>query len=167
MKINVHVPRLALAGALAAGLPASAFAQVIVYAPAATAVPTLSQWGMLVLAVLLAAAAVYTGRRSGSRLLSGLLMLTAIGVGVQGTPVGSVQAIPVPTMVVSTGGTIDLSELGGPINNLPIQGHPSVPMQILSVTPPSDPTTSQPTCTVGLVVSPGQTCYYTVDPGPV
>jgi hypothetical protein len=42
----------------AAGLPVPAFAQVIVYGPAATSVPTLSQWGMLILAVLLAMAAV-------------------------------------------------------------------------------------------------------------
>lgn len=164
MKINVHVPRLALAGALAVGLPTSAFAQVIVYAPAATAVPTLSQWGMLLLAVLLAMAAVYMGRKPGNRLLSGLLVVAALGMGVQGAPVGNVQAIPVPTMANNTGGTVDLSELGGLLIDVPVNGHPSIPMQIISVTPPSSPTTSTPTCAVGLIVQPGQTCYYSENP---
>lgn len=79
MKIKLDVSRTAIAGALVAGLPATAFAQVIVYAPAATAVPTLSQWGVLILAVLLAMAAVYMGRKSGNPLLSGLLLVAAAG----------------------------------------------------------------------------------------
>ena len=161
MKIDSHVFRLAVELMVAAGLPVPAFAQVIVYGPAATSVPTLSQWGMLILAVLLAMAAVYTTRKSGNRLLSGLLAIMALGVGVQGTPVGSVQAVSVPTMVVNTGGTIDLSEFGPSIIDVPINGHPSIPMRIISVTPASAPTTLSPTCAAGLVVNVGQTCYYT------
>lgn len=68
-------------------------------------------------------------------------------------------------MVVSTGGTVDLSELGGLLIDVPVNGHPSVPMQIISVTPPSSPTSSTPTCAVGLIVQPGQTCYYSENPG--
>ena len=112
MKINTNVSRLAAGVVLAAGLPVPAFAQVIVYGPAATSVPTLSQWGMLILAVLLAMAAVYTTRKSGNRLLSGLLAILALGVGVQGTPVGSVQAVPVPTMVVCSGQVIPDTSIG-------------------------------------------------------
>lgn len=165
MKFRMNFPRLAFAGSLVVGLPTSAFAQVIAYGPAAEAVPTLSEWSMLILAVLLAASAVYLGRKPGNRLLSGLLVLAAIGVGGQGNPVGNVQATPAPTMVVSTGGTIDLSELGGAINNVEVIGHPTIRMQILSVTPASEPTVSQPTCTAGLIIAPGTSCYYTEPSG--
>ena len=165
MKIKLDASSMAIAGALVAGLPATAFAQVIVYAPAAaTPVPTLSQWGMLILAVMLAMAAVYMGRKSGNRLLSGLLVVAALGLGVQGAPVGNVQAIPAPTMANSTGGTVDLSELGGLLIDVPVNGHPSIPMQIINVTPPSSPTSSTPTCAAGLIVQPGQTCFYSENP---
>ena len=75
MRMKVSIPRLMLAGF--AVLPVSAFAQ-IVYAPTdASAVPTLSEWGMVVLSALMAFIAIQTARKGGSRVLSALL---AVGV---------------------------------------------------------------------------------------
>lgn len=163
MKIKLSLPKLSLA--VAVGLPTSAFAQIIVYTPAVEAtVPTLSQWGMLILAALLAIAAIYTGRKQGNRLLSVMLAVAALGLGAQGAPVGDVQASPQLFMANNTGGTVDLSELGGLPINVPISGNPTIPMRIVSVTPASFTTLGSPTCAAGLLIAPGQTCYYSAPP---
>lgn len=163
MKIKLSLPKLSLA--VAVGLPTSAFAQIIGYTPAVDAtVPTLSQWGMLILAVLLAIAAIYTGRKQANRLWSVMLAAAALGFGAQGMPVGDVQASPLLVMANNTGGTVDVSELGGLPINVPINGNPTIPMRIISVTPASVATAGSPTCAVGLIVAPGQTCYYSGPP---
>lgn len=166
MRVKVSIPRLMLAGA--AVLPASAFAQ-IVYAPAtASAVPTLSEWGMVVLSVLMAFIAIQTARKGGSRVLSALLAVGALAVGLGGEQaiVRTAQAIVFQeSMATASGDSISL--VGYNAGNLvTINGHPTIPMRIVSVNPASDTTApSSPTCAVGLVVSAAGSCYYRVPGG--
>lgn len=166
MRVKVSIPRLMLAGF--AVLPVSAFAQ-IVYAPTdASAVPTLSEWGMVVLSALMAFIAIQTARKGGSRALSALLAVGALAVGLGGEQaiVRTAQAIVFEeAMATGAGGTISLLAYNAG-NLVTIQGHPTIPMRIVSVNPPSDTTApSNPTCTVGLVVSAGGTCYFRVPGG--
>lgn len=166
MRMKVFIPRLMLAGA--AALPASAFAQ-IVYAPSnASAVPTLSEWGMVVLSALMAFIAIQTARKGGSRVLSALLAVGALAVGLGGEQaiIRTAQAIVFEeAMATDAGGTINLSAYNAG-NLVTIQGHPTIPMRIISVNPTSDTTDpSNPTCAVGLVVSAAGSCYYRVPGG--
>ncbi|KAB2968865.1 midcut-by-XrtH protein [Zoogloea sp.] len=166
MRMKVSIPRLMLAGA--AILPASAFAQ-IVYAPAtATAVPTLSEWGMIGLSALMAFVAIQTARKGGSRVLSALLAVGALAVGMGGEQavIRTAQAIVFQeSMATEAGGTISLTGYAAG-NLVTIQGHPTIPMRIVSVNPASDTTTpSSPTCAVNLIVSAAGACYYRVPGG--
>lgn len=156
--------RVAVAAGLALGWQTAALAQSIGYVPdVQTPVPTLSEWGMIVLSVLLALVAIQTARKGGSRLLSALLAVGALaaGVGVEQTLLGTAQATALEQMSIGSGGTVDLS--GYPTGTeVPVQGHPTIPMRVISVSPTSDTTVQSPTCTVGLAVPAGGVCYYRI-----
>ncbi|KAB2968867.1 midcut-by-XrtH protein [Zoogloea sp.] len=156
--------RVVVAAGLTLGWQATAWAQTIGYAPdLQTPVPTLSEWGMIALSILMAAVAIQTARKGGSRILSAFLAVGAIsaGMGVEQTMVKTAQATPLEQMSIGSGGTVDLS--GYPTGmEVPVQGHPTIPMRIISVSPSSDTTVQSPRCTVGLAVPAGGLCYYRV-----
>lgn len=156
--------RVAIAAGLTLGWQAAAVAQSIGYVPdVQTPVPTLSEWGMIVLSVLLALVAIQTARKGGSRLLSALLAVGALatGMGVEQTMLKTAQATALEQMSIGSGGTVDLSGYSTG-TEVPVQGHPTIPMRIISVSPSSDTTVQSPTCTVGLAVPAGGVCYYRV-----
>lgn len=163
MANRTFLKNISAAAGLLVGCQAAAWAQVITYAPnTADPVPTLSQWGMIVLSVLMAAGAVYVGRKSGHRLLSAILCLgaLALGIGVDKAIVSDATAIGAG-MSSESGGTVDLS--GFPVLvDIPVGGHPTVAMRVVSVSAPSASTTSLPTCAAGVVVPANGVCYYRI-----
>lgn len=135
----------------------------LVYAPAAipSPVPTLTEWGVLGLAGLLAVFAVMAFRKTGSKTLLtlGLAIAAALGTGQAPQVLGHVQAGPAPLakMEFNTGGTVNLLDywFGDEIE---IQGNDTIAMQITSM-PTSIDTTHKPTCTTNLVVPAGGSCW--------
>lgn len=151
------------AAGLVLGCQAAAWAQVITYVPDTTnPVPTLSQWGMIVLSVLMAAGAIHMGRKSGHRILSAILCLgaLALGVGVEQSLMSNANAVGAG-MISGGGGSVDLT--GYPIlTDIPVAGNATVNMRIVGVSAPSAATILLPTCAVGVVVPANGTCYYRI-----
>lgn len=151
--------RLSFLGLVAASTllaPALTHAQAIVYAPV-SAVPTLGEWATLGLAVAVAFAGLVMARRMGSRVMMALALGAAAALTAgSGSLLGKAYAISGEFMTLSTGGTIDLSGYGTGVD-IRIYGNATKPMRILSVTPPSAPTTGQPTCVAGMIVEPSDT----------
>lgn len=138
----------------------------IVYAPAAagspTAVPTLSEWGLIALAAVMVFAAIRALRRgTGGRLLSLAIVAAASLAGTQWTA-RPAMAVPAFTLSNAAGGTA--TWLGdGEIGVLNTTG---VAQKIISVgltgTGMLRPTEGSPRCVAGLVVNAGQQCYVNV-----
>lgn len=158
-----RTPLKASAAILALLTQSAAMAQSIGYAPATSAVPTLSEWATYLLALSLAVVGVYVGRQAGHK---GLMVVTLgvaalLGIGTQRGLMSEAMAIQNPQMTSGVGGEVNLSPyslVAG--EEIEVQGHPTIAMLILNVTPASDEPTTNPTCKTGLVVPAGQSCHY-------
>ena len=138
----------------------------ISYAPQATSVPTLSEWAMLLLVLLLAAFAVYTLRKKGAGAgpLASVLLVSALALGAMTGEklIGHANAITrivLATMSNPAGGTVSPPILSG--IETEVANGSGVVQTITGVTPASSPITTpgHTTCTVSLVVQPGASCW--------
>lgn len=184
MKRQVLRTALTAASALAAwGLAPSAWAGVspgtIGYGPlaAATSVPTLGEWSLLLLALLVMAVAYRALRgRVNSRLLTHLLLGGGLAAGglASGHWVQSVQAVvpepePEVTMTTASGGTVDVSVIGAPVM---VTNGTAVSQQIKALTTNVPgvswvaPDSGSPQCQVGTVVAADASCYVQLAGGP-
>ena len=160
MKLLRSLPRVSLA-LVAALVGMQASAQSLTYAPATTSVPTLSEWGLLLTSLVLAVAAFVALRKQGSKTIASVAVVLAAAFGIAGGHkiMGEAQAVLAFSMSLDGGGTIDFSAATGSVDYR-VSGHPTVPMRIASMDFTSLSTTSQPTCSVGLVLAaPGGVCY--------
>ena len=153
-------------------------AWTISYAPVTPAsVPTLSEWGLLVLALVMAVGTAWSLHKKAGRGTTAVLALaTALVLGtVTGQDVvGRAEALPLPapTLSLAGGGTTEPFSYWASVNpdqGLAITNTSGVPQRITAITltvnslpaTPDAPTNS-PQCTVGLVLPAGQSCYVTV-----
>jgi hypothetical protein len=161
---------LTVAGFMLAALQSVASAQetlwTIVYAPATPAstpasIPTLSEWGMLILSVLMVVAAVVSLRKkAGNKTLASVALLSALVLGgfAGDKVIGSANAIILaPVMSNPAGGTIPPFNYDG--IELPVTNTSGVAQMIVSITPTVPVSTTSPTCTTNLVVPAGGSCY--------
>ncbi len=172
---------LTAVGALAAwGLAPSAWAGIpvagaIVYGPlSAATVPTLGEWSLLLLALLVMAVAYRALRdRVDSRLLTHLLLGGGLAAGglASGHWVQSVQAVvPGVTMPSASGGRVNVSVIGAPVM---VTNGTAVSQQIKSLTTNTPgaswvaPDSGSPQCLVGTVVAAGASCYVQLAGPPV
>lgn len=148
-----------------AALSNQVFAQstewTITYAPQATSVPTLSEWAMLALVLMMAAFAVYTLRKRGAGAgpLASVILVTALAFGAMTGEkvIGLANARINATMSLPAGGSISFPNSVG--REIEVVNGSGVAQTITSVTPTSLDTTNGPTCIVGRVVQPGQSCW--------
>jgi len=156
--------RFLRAGALAtlAGAPLLAAAQpadiVVSYAPLATSVPTLGEWGALGLSALVAFAALRALRnKQGSRVVMGLALAAAgLFAATQGSGlVGNASALMLFEMDNPAGGTVQLP-IGYGVR--PVTNTSGVPLRVLSVTPDSSRDDPATTCQANTVLPPGASC---------
>ena len=143
-------------------------------------VPTLSEWGLLGLALLMVigtAWAIYKKASPGVTAMLAMLTVPTLGALGDHDVMGSAKAVALPALSLPGGGTTDpfsyeeyvVSSSGQQITNTS-----GVPQRITAVTLTVDKTSAAPStpanspqCVVGLVVSPGQSCYVTyVFPAP-
>ncbi len=148
---------------------------LITYGPASpTPIPTMSQWAMLGLTLLLAGVAVYTLRRKrlGKPLGSVMLALALALGGVQGNYlIRHAEAVVLTPdcpevaiecfMINAAGGTVNVFALFSDVKVMNISG---VAQTIIGITAilPSDvigTPESTPQCVVGLTLQPGESCY--------
>ena len=157
---------LTVAGFMLAALQSVASAQetlwTIVYAPAtpASSIPTLSEWGMLILSVLMVVAAVVSLRKkAGNKTLASVALLSALVLGgfAGDKVIGSANAIVTPVMSNPAGGTISNYFYDG--IDFAISNTSGVAQMIVSITPTVLVPTTSPTCTTNLVVPAGGSCY--------
>ncbi|MBA4741115.1 MAG: midcut-by-XrtH protein [Azoarcus sp.] len=166
MKTTNWTKRSVVAAALTL-LPGLAAAQevTITYGPIEpTAVPTLSQWGMIGMSVLIALAAYATLRRTGgARFLLALGVCAAGLLGAEGYRiVGTARAVPAPVMDQPQGGTLVFPAPS--FSSMPVENTTSVPLQILSISPDLYAQAPGTTCDPGVIVAPGGTCDVSAPP---
>ena len=153
---------LAALQSVASAVPAETL-WTIVYAPAtpASSIPTLSEWGMLILSVLMVVGAVVSLRKkAGNKTLASVALLSALVLGgfAGDKVIGSANAItPAPVMSNPAGGTITPFYYDG--TELPVTNTSGVAQMIVSITPTVPVSTTSPTCTTNLVVPAGGSCY--------
>lgn len=140
-------------------------AQVTVsYAPASTAVPTVSEWGLLIMSGLLAVAAFVAIRKgANSKAIMGLALASMASLGVGGYAVRDVLAQSFPTLAMTNpAGGVITADLGK--DPAPISNQTAVPMRVVSITPPAAIDTDPSGCVAGTtVVAPGASCTVLVD----
>lgn len=160
MNMIKRMKKAAMLATLGLG-PAVAMAQAVTvtYGPDLTAVPTLTEWGMIGTAVLLAVAAVVAIRKkTGSKTVISLVLAAAALVGAAQGHVTLLDAAAgaAPAMTSPPGGTVlGINEGDGLI---PIENQTAVPQKILSVSPDVVRDRGTTTCKPGVIVAPGQFC---------
>lgn len=134
---------------------------VVTYGPAGVAsVPTLSEWGMIIMAIMLAVAAVYAMRKNANSKtimsigLAALAMAGAAGGNNILNEAWSVNA-PAPEMTAPNGGSVNIQMGFGVV---PVKNVTQVPLKIIGVTPNFVQNAAQTTCKPGVIVTPGGTC---------
>jgi hypothetical protein len=155
---------LAAAGGLALlGFQAEAIAQSLpggtidYQGLSATSVPTLSEWGLAGLAILIAVVGYrYRRARFGGKPLASLLIAGALGLcAILGDKVISpAAAIAVFGFSNPAGGTVQICDS----SEIPVPNSTSVPVRVVSVTPYPGSIIETGTCVPGLVVAPGASC---------
>ena len=152
-------------------------AWTISYAPVTPAsVPTLSEWGLLVLALVMAVGTAWSlYKKAGRGTTAVLALMTALMLGAIGDHdvIRRAEATsPHPTLSLAGGGTTEPFSYWASVNpdqGLAITNTSGVPQRITAITltvnsvpaTPSVPANT-PQCTVGLVLPAGQSCYVTV-----
>ncbi len=160
-------PALATLAVFSAGAQAPIATTTIAYAPAAAAaspagVPTLSEWGLIVLVGFMAFAAFRAMRKGGAARLFSLLAFGAaavIGAAHFATPT---QAAPFLAFDQASGGVINWSGVG----ETAVENTTGVALKITAISyvggvTPMTPI-GTPECVVGLSVNPGAACYIRV-----
>lgn len=156
---------LAMLAAVAVGHSVTMAQVVVTYGPDVASVPTLSEWGMIIMAMALACVAVYAMRKNaGSKtIMSFALSATALFSASMGNQIiKSAQSLPPPSMNTPTGGTVNL------LSNIgvrPVQNTTQVPLKIIGVTPGGAQSSPTTTCDPGVIVAPGSSCN--VDTGDI
>ena len=158
---------LGLAAASAAGYAQSSEGGVITYAPTtSTSVPTLSEWGMVAMALLLAVLAYRLLRdRLGGKPLASVVLAGALGLGlVSGVPgvrsAAAVVIVPSVSLSNSAGGTANVTQRG-----LNLVTNTSGVLQTITQMQASEGWVfesefdNSPICQVGTVLSVGDSCY--------
>jgi hypothetical protein len=134
----------------------------ITYAPQATSVPTLSEWALLTLVLLMAAFAVYTLRKRGAGAgpLASVLLVSALALGgIAGNKMlNDARATPRSAMTSDSGGTVTPSPSTNPGVEYEVRNNTHVPQTITGVSPASN-TTSGITCAPGVVVPVNGSCF--------
>lgn len=151
-------------GGLGLGLWTQVFAAgeagFVTYVPGDTAaIPTLSQWALIALSMLMAAWAYRALRaKAGGRPLASLLLMGALSLAVASGQVGApVQAVAYQ-FSQAAGGIV----LVVPTGESDITNTSGVAQRITAVTAGSatvSPAVGIPQCVAGLVVAPGAVCY--------
>lgn len=126
-------------------------------------VPTLSEWGMIVLSLALTVFAVAALRKKGvGKPLASFVLLTGLAlVGMIGNSViRNAEASTGGEMLPSDGGTVSIFGSGGG-SDVPVLNSTGSPQTIRSVSPVSNPATDSGhvTCAAGVTVSVGERCY--------
>ena len=156
----------ALVGFASAHTLASAQQVVISYAPASTAVPTVSEWGMIILSLLLVVAAVLAMRKGANgKTVLGIALAATVSLGGGSHVIKDALAAVLPdlSMTNAAGGVVTAPEGSIPV---PVTNQTSVPMRILSITPPTAVDTDPSGCVSGsTVVAPGASCTVLVGVG--
>lgn len=136
---------------------------IVTYGPDVASVPTLSEWGMIIMSVLLAGLAVLALRknaRSKTILSIAVAALISFGVFSDSKWLGVARANGFPTypMTDLNGGQVTISDQG---TFAYVQNDTTIPLRIISVTPQQAQQTApnSPACVPGLVVAPGTFCY--------
>lgn len=167
----------AVAGMLVAQGAAAQSMGGVTYAPLAAAnVPTVSEWGLIGMAALLAVAAFFTLRAQGTRTLkvwaSGLLVCAAVSATLWNTPA---EAVPSPVDVVMdqpNGGTAPIPHRGAlffgdffyiyKVQNQTDRAQRVLAVSVIPGLELLEPTGFTPECTPGLVLQPNDVCYLRV-----
>lgn len=157
----------ALVGLASAHPLVSAQQVVVSYAPASTAVPTVSEWGMILLSLLLVAVAVVASRKGASgKTVLGLALTATVLMGGGGYAIKDAVAAVLPTLSMNNaaGGVVTAPE--GSIA-VPVTNDTLVPMRILSITPSTAVDADPSGCVSGsTVVPPGSSCTVLVGVAP-
>ena len=159
--------------ALAALLVFSAGAQVptgtttITYAPAAAAaapagIPTLSEWGLIILAGVMAFAAFKAMRKGAAGRMFSILAFAAAGAIGTAQFAAPTRAAPGTAFSEASGGVVIWTGVG----EISIQNTSGVSQKITAINysggaTPQTPV-GTPQCSVGLTLAPGATCYFRV-----
>ncbi len=183
MKVTFKKLGLAATAIVLATQQSAALAAIIItYAPGTTAtVPTLSEWGMIGLSILLAVVAVYTLRnKGGGKPLASVILAGALALGgfSGNSLIGEANAIPLPagctgswacSMTNPAGGTVTTASAG---DQTEITNASGVAQTITNIAVTNGSFNSfldiftQPPCAVGLVVQPAGKCYVFDKPTP-
>lgn len=168
---------VAVVGLLVAQGAAAQSMGSVAYAPlAASNVPTVSEWGLICLAGLLALAAYHAMRTQGSRALkvwtTGLLVCGALSASLWNHPA---IATPAPVEIAfdqATGGVANIPHstdlFFGDLfhiytaQNLTDRAQRVTGVSVISGLVVLPPTGFTPECTVGLVLQPNEVCYIKV-----
>ena len=129
------------------------------YGPVGVAgVPTLSEWAMIAMALVVGVAAVIALRKQASSkavmsLTIGAAALLTAALG--GTVGPQAWAIIAPQMTNPAGGS---TQVPFGIGVVPVQNTTQVPLRIINVTPTDVLSSPATTCDPGVVVAPGASC---------
>lgn len=152
---------VAMLAALAMGQTAAMAQVVVTYGPVdAASVPTLSEWGMIIMAVVLAGVAVYAMRKKADSkaIMSLFLGVAGLFSAVLGNQVlNEAWADMGYAMDRPTGGSVD-PNLPLNVGVIEIRNSTQVPLKIISVTPDQVRNAPDTTCDPGVIVPPGATC---------
>jgi len=160
-------PALAALAVFSAGAQAPIATTTITYAPAAAAaspagVPTLSEWGLIVLAGVMALAAFRAMRKGGAARLFSVLAFGAAAVMGAAQFATPTQAAPFLAFDQASGGVISWPGIG----EIPIENTTGVAQKITAISYVGGvtrrPPVGTPECVVGLSVNPGAICYIRV-----
>lgn len=167
LSLVIGIAALAASAAASAGAPA--VGAVITYAAAgASAIPTLSEWGLIGMALLVAAMAYRSLRgRLGNKplaavLLAGTLVLGAIPSTGWIRPAAAVVVSEV-ALPLAGGGTANVTDLNV---DVPVKNTSGVPLKIVSVVATGvnfiDNPAATPKCAAGQILAVGAVCYVKV-----
>lgn len=131
----------------------------ITYGPEITSVPTLSEWGMIIMAAVLAVVAVIAMRKgAGSKTVMSLAVAATVAFGGGAYSIKDALAIAIQplSMTSQSGGTI---QVDGGSQPTPVVNNTTVRQKILSITPPEAIDTSGSKCIPGTtVLAPTESC---------
>lgn len=146
--------------ALALGQTVATAQVVVTHSPDLAAVPTLSQWAMIVTAVLLALVTVVaTRKRVGSKTIAvaALVSLGALG-GFNGVRQAMANGYTTYSMTSASGGQVSVPST---LIFAYVLNGTSQPQRIISITPqygPPEAIDDKPACVPGLVLAPNAAC---------
>jgi IPTL-CTERM motif len=165
MAVIKHIYKAAAMAALA--LAQTVATAQVVYGPVSVAsVPTLSEWGMIIMAVVLAGAAVFAMRKGAGSKAVMSLALAALGMaGVsQGHKImdDAFAVIEIEIQMTNPAGGVT-GPLPQNVGDIPVRNTTPVPLQIISVTPLSAQNSEVAPCRPGVIVPPNAVCYVSTD----